>query len=591
MGNPLFLQSLVAAAGGTGTVDDLPESVGELVTAQIDRLAPADRAVLRHASVLGLRFRSDELARLLTDSSAELTGTTFQRLGGYLQPESPTTMRFRHAIMRDVAYEGLPYRRRQRLHSQVGTALEQSGEAQTDPELLSMHFFHAARYDKAWHYSRAAGRRARSKYANNEAVDFFRRALESERRGPSAMVPAHELGDVLEDLAETWYTIGLLDQARAHYARARRTFADDPVRAGRIVAREADVDRRLRHLPQSLRRITAALNRIDANDRSRDACIARAQLSVRYAMGRFAQGRFDDALMWGHRAAADAEDSVDKATLALAYATIHQILTAARRESELPYGELALQAYVELGDLTGQGRCLVNLAVSAADHNRWVEAVSMLSRAAVIYRRLGDTASEGNASFNVAELLVRQGRLAEAHALLEEVVLTARSVSDIELVAMALREMGRCDCRLGDPDAGMTALEEARRVFADIDEPDEVAGTDVALAEAWLHRGQPDTALDLSAGLLDADPVLLPVLRWVRGHAQVAAARPDAAEAEFVAGVSASDDVDDQYFHALNLLGLSQVARVDGRAEAATKTLLALGVEAVPLAGGATIGR
>src|SRR5204863_127421 len=79
-------------------------------------------------------------------------------------------LQFRHALVRDVAYEGLPYRRRRELHARIGEALEQLAEDPADQaELLSLHFFHAQRFDEAWRYSRLAGERAMSMYANAAA--------------------------------------------------------------------------------------------------------------------------------------------------------------------------------------------------------------------------------------------------------------------------------------------------------------------------------------------------------------------------------------------------------------------------------------
>ena len=59
-GNPLFLRELLRAARAAGGVGDLPSSVDGIVTAQIDRLPPADLRLLRYAAVLGSSF-TDEL--------------------------------------------------------------------------------------------------------------------------------------------------------------------------------------------------------------------------------------------------------------------------------------------------------------------------------------------------------------------------------------------------------------------------------------------------------------------------------------------------------------------------------------------------
>ena len=55
-GNVLFLFELLDLARATGTTAALPDSVEAVIAADIDRLAPPDRMVLRSASVLGASF-------------------------------------------------------------------------------------------------------------------------------------------------------------------------------------------------------------------------------------------------------------------------------------------------------------------------------------------------------------------------------------------------------------------------------------------------------------------------------------------------------------------------------------------------------
>ena len=580
-GNPLFLESLIAAADPSGAVTALPESVQDLVTTQVDALAPADRLVLRYASVLGSRFDTHDLAGLVLGLAPVPDQGTYRRLGAFLVRERGAALRFRHALMREVAYHGLPFRTRQRLHARVGEQLERANP-DGSLELLSLHFLEARRYDKAWHYACRAARHARSRFANQEAVDLFARAVEAERHGPRGMVAAGELGDLLEELGDTWFAIGLPDQAADAYRRARRQLADDPVRAARVVAKEARIDQRLRKLPQSLRRVSRALHRLE-EEPGRWASSARSLLAMRYAISRLAQGRVAEALEWGHQAATDAEESVDKPTLAQAYANLYGIYVAAGLEPPVPYGALALQAYTELGDLPHQADCTNNLAVSALDHNRWTEAVDAFRRAAEIYRRIGDTQGEGLAVYNRAEVLVRQGRLDEAAPLLEEALVTARAVSDDELVALVLREQGRIACRGGRVPEGLVLLEEALRLFAEIDEPEELAATHLAVCEGLLlgdrvggGAGAADEAADgaaraaaclerlavvdagAAAGELDLEPVLASVHR-VRATALVLAGRTEEALQQLRAALEVACEAENRFEEALARLGLAHL--------------------------------
>ena len=176
-----------------------------------------------------------------------------------------------------------------------------------------------------------------------------------------------------------------------------------------IIEKEVRVYQRLGRFTQSLRRISRGLQRLDGRT-DPAAHVSRSLLARRYAFSRFNQGRVDDALRWADLAAREAEDAVDKETLALAYTTLRASSTPVGPRGAVPYGQLALQVYKELGDLLGQAHCVNNLGVQAFGAGRWDEALEKYQRAADIFRRLGDTASEANAIYNLVDLLVRQRR-------------------------------------------------------------------------------------------------------------------------------------------------------------------------------------
>ncbi len=158
----------------------------------------------------------------------------------------------------------------------------------------------------------------------------------------------------------------------------------------------------------------------------------------------------------------------DKDTLAKAYEVLNYIHAGSGRAEPFPYGLMALQAYVELGNLRHQGWCLTNLAMQDFSAGQWDESLAKFRRATDLFRRIGDTAAEGNAAYNEAEILVRQGRHSDAGGLLTDVLRIARAVEDEELVALAQRESARVLAGVGRrrrgrrPGAGRTgALRQA----------------------------------------------------------------------------------------------------------------------------------
>ena len=123
-GHPLLLRELARAAARGEDPDELPSTVEELAASQIDQLPPAQRSLLRRAAVLGDEFPEDLLLQMFRDVAPEKSVTELLAgLSGLIVP-TDHQLRFRHPILREVAYAGLPYRRRRELHAQAAEVLE-----------------------------------------------------------------------------------------------------------------------------------------------------------------------------------------------------------------------------------------------------------------------------------------------------------------------------------------------------------------------------------------------------------------------------------------------------------------------------------
>src|SRR5262249_50652839 len=90
------------------------------------------------------------------------------------------TYTFKHALVRDAAYESMLKSKRHELHGRIARTMEQSFPevAQAQPELLAHHLTEAGLIEPAISYSRRAGARAVERPAYVEAVAHLRRGLE-----------------------------------------------------------------------------------------------------------------------------------------------------------------------------------------------------------------------------------------------------------------------------------------------------------------------------------------------------------------------------------------------------------------------------
>ncbi len=133
-GNAFFLEELIrsTASGAPG----LPDTVLAMVQAQIERLQPGARRVLRAASVLGTRFWASAVAALIrADRAVEVHATLDDLVHRELivripEPRYPGEAEyvFRHVLMRDAAYEMLTERDRKAAHLACAEWLEAKGE-------------------------------------------------------------------------------------------------------------------------------------------------------------------------------------------------------------------------------------------------------------------------------------------------------------------------------------------------------------------------------------------------------------------------------------------------------------------------------
>ena len=182
-GNALFLFELLKMVRTTGSAEMLPDSVESVISGEIDRLSPNDRMILRYASVLGTTF-DGALLRAAVEGDVDLDDGVWHRFAGLVEVGEDGGCKFRNTLVRDTAYEGLPYRRRRELHERVGEAIERLSGASTEEEVstLALHYYEAQHHAKAWHYCLLAGNRAKAVAANIEAARFYERALSSARR-------------------------------------------------------------------------------------------------------------------------------------------------------------------------------------------------------------------------------------------------------------------------------------------------------------------------------------------------------------------------------------------------------------------------
>ncbi|HLK42715.1 MAG TPA: adenylate/guanylate cyclase domain-containing protein, partial [Thermoleophilia bacterium] len=149
-GNPFFIEELAALLGrGTPSTDRLPATLRGLVSARLDALMPATRAVLEDAAVIGRTApiaTVDALARARGDEHPVAAVNELAACDLLVVDEDEWA--FRSELVREVAYETLTKAERARRHSTLAdllsTRARQLGREDEELEQLAHHYGTAA---------------------------------------------------------------------------------------------------------------------------------------------------------------------------------------------------------------------------------------------------------------------------------------------------------------------------------------------------------------------------------------------------------------------------------------------------------------
>jgi class 3 adenylate cyclase len=184
-GNPLFIEELAASIAERSTeATELPTSVRAIVAARLDALPPNERSVLVDASAVGRVFWRGALSRIAAraDLSA-LLGSLEER--DLVRREVVSRIRgdqqyaFKHTLIRDVAYQGLPRAARRDRHAAVASYLEETtGAGGQSAEAVAHHWREAGEADKAIDSLIAAADQAGRGWAKEHALALYSQALE-----------------------------------------------------------------------------------------------------------------------------------------------------------------------------------------------------------------------------------------------------------------------------------------------------------------------------------------------------------------------------------------------------------------------------
>jgi class 3 adenylate cyclase/tetratricopeptide (TPR) repeat protein len=564
-GNPLFLEeslsmlvesgALVQRAGAWVVADPellerVPATIRTLIAARLDGLPPGEKRVLQDAAVCG-EAAWDRLLEAMSgrvDVRAALKRLV-QRALLQQRPDSAVPgaeeYRFRHVLIREVAYESIPRRDRSDLHLQVATWLQAAAVAEEPVAELAHH------YEQAWRLSRSgaaeAGDRELAGLAARYLGRWADRTLTYQARLAESLYRRAVQAAEASTGEEPRLVIGLsLGRAECLIELGRHEEAVAPANAARDRARGAGDE----HLEA---RALLALGRIesDVGDEEVARRLFTQALSSFEAVGDlggqgWAKHRLSE--VWGRadyaaeiRHLREAYELFDRAGdrwgRAVAAQDLAYMLTTVGGEEFHRWYRQARRLVEGESDLRSRAALLRTWGYFSYYRGEHREAIRAMREARPIAVEAGDRYAEADTFLIEAMAASLAASPEDAGRLAGEVVRLGRSIGSSRISGLGLAASARACLRQGDPSRAGRQLSAARRTLLTGGSRNEMPEVDFVDAGIRLERGSwrrvagpagrgADGARDSGWVLYESmGPMLV-------GRALLGAGRPDEAAAE-----------------------------------------------------------
>src|SRR5215218_8507924 len=544
-GNPLFIEQMLAMVGeqgsdGGGAVA-VPLTIQALLEARLERLEAGERLVLQRAAVIGREFHRGALVELFPKDEWTAIPDALQSLvrRELLRPVRDDAFRFRHLLLREVAYDSLPKLARADLHERFGDWLD---EAAGEEEIVGYHLERAHAYraelapvDAA---GRALARRAATRLGGAGRRVYERGDLQAAvgllSRAADLLEPgAAGRAELLADLGEALRETGDFDRAEAvlHEVIESASAAGDRV----LEARALVVRLRLRLLtdPQVTEEVVREAEPLvgifeEAGD---DRLLAKVWELLAWAP-------------WFRCRAAATTEALDRA------------IDYARRA----------------GDARTEAQSL-NLSVGAAFFGPTPVPDAIAVCEEILAQPGQQRRIRASAIRALAGLKAMAGQFEEARGLVSAHKELAEELGLRVTSASAAETYGIVENLAGDPAAAERELSHGYGILEQIGETQNFPDLAAKLADALYTQGQDERALELSevSERATAPDDLSAGVQWRSVRAKLLARQGELEPAEALAreAVALAAETDFLVLRADALMDLAEVLRAVGRADEA----------------------
>lgn len=478
----------------------MPDSVGGLVKARIDKLKERGREMLSQGAVIGTDVPTDCLVHINSFLGKSVTDIheherKIAKRDLIIVPDDDHFI-FKSQIVQEVAYEGLLLRNRSLLHRLVAEYLESQGvgNALNEAPLMFHHYSKTEDYEKLFHYLDQAIDLALQNYDLQSALKICSQgiALLDEMEDNEAnrvrrydvlsrRVSVHNLlGNREEQAADIDWT---LDHARS---------TGDPNLMGECLLNLAE----MHVMTTTYDKALEALSQVE------DAFAPLTdELKERYHRYRglvfSKQGRFDESLA-AYGAALEIDERLGQSkTLASIHLNIGLLHTERSQFKEaLEHYERALEYNADANDRRNRGMILNNIGIVRKNNGHYSDALATYKEVYEIFETIGD---KNYMAFSLGNIGITQrllGLYQEALNSMELARFFFEEVKNPVAAAMSRQQLGAILTEIDETDKALVHLEAALETGREIGFKPMVMDSLLYRSQLEIRQGRPEAALN-----------------------------------------------------------------------------------------------
>jgi len=534
-GNPFYLEEIIRSLIDSGVLAyrhgvwrltedvpslSVPDTVQSVIAARLDRLERELREILQTASVLGRSFHVRLLEALsgLDDMMLTLYLATLEEFDfiSETRREPEAEYAFRHPLSQEVAYHALLKKRRRELHRLAGRAIERTYAERLDDfaEILAHHYSNSDDEAKAIEWLGRAGQKAKERFANQEAISFFRQLAdilkwlpERERELCETCFILGELNSLVADLDESmsWYC--RMEQhagkEKALRAKARRMQADIVQKQGRfdeamgiLSASESDLAAkspselqeqaeihilrcwilRLKgEIEEAVRQGETALRILEADlaapSESVRKSLSKTKVQLLNSLGGtyYVQGEFDRAIRL-FQASGDISREIGNMRLFLASQCNLGVMHYSKGDLSraMDYYREFLEVSERIGDKKGVATAAGNMGIVHQERGEYDKALQLYQKALEINQETGDRMAVAQNFGNMGLVYKSRGDYTRAVELFTNYRETAREIGNKQGVGIAVMNLANIRFLEGRHDQAEEHFREVEPIFMEM---------------------------------------------------------------------------------------------------------------------------